>query len=132
MTGGEHGRSDLHRSVEHDQGVLGGGCERHDRGAGAQGEVVAEVVGVVAGGGRLAFERPDEHAHGGGVELDHRQLGVVLERRVAVARRVGLRHPELDAVVPATVGMPLLGVGDAVAGGHQVQLAGPDHLVGPE
>ena len=58
---------------------------------------------------------------------------MVLERRLAVAGRVGLRDPQLDAVqLPAVGAGRLLGVRDAVTGGHQVELARSQHLVGAE
>ena len=54
---------------------------------------------------------------------------MVFEGRLAVPGPFGLRDPELDAVQFAgcTIGR-FLGVGDAVAGSHQVELSGPDEL----
>ena len=52
---------------------------------------------------------------------------------VAVPRGLGLRHPELQAVGDAAVGRRrLLGVGDAPARGHQVELPRPDELLGAD
>ena len=69
----------------------------------------------------------------GVVQLDPRQLGVVRERGRAVAGRLRLGHPQLHAVELAAVAAGrLLGVGDAVPGGHQVELPGPDDLLAAE
>jgi hypothetical protein len=58
---------------------------------------------------------------------------VVLERGGTVAGPLGLGDPELDAVQHAAEAAGrLLGVGDAVPGGHEVQLAGADELFGAE
>jgi hypothetical protein len=61
----------------------------------------------------------------------------VLERRTAVPRGVGQREPHLrahDAVGADRRGGldPELRVGDPAAGRHEVQLAGPDQLFGPQ
>jgi hypothetical protein len=91
------------------------------------------VVGVAAGVRPGTAELADEHGRGGRVELGPRQLGVVLERGVGVTSRLGLGHPELHAVQDAAVATRvLLGVHDAPAGGHQVELAGADHLLRAE
>ena len=58
---------------------------------------------------------------------------MVLEAGRAVAGALGLGDPQLHAVQLAAVAAGgLLGVGDAVPGRHQVELAGPDELGGAE
>ena len=56
---------------------------------------------------------------------------MVLERRRAVPGGGGLRHPELREV-DRPVADVFLGVHDAVAGGHEVELAGSDRLLGAQ
>ena len=91
------------------------------------------MVGVAASRRRRAREFADEDGGDRVVELDVRQLGVVLERRRAVSGRRRLGDPELDAVhVAAVAAGSLLGVGHAAAGGHEVELAGRDDLLGAE
>ena len=68
----------------------------------------------------------------GVVELEPRQLGVVLEGRRPVAGVGRLGHPELDGVHLFGPCRILLGVGHPVARGHEVQLAGPDELLGAQ
>ena len=53
---------------------------------------------------------------------------MVLERGCRVAGAVGLCHPELHTVHLTAVTRGLLGVRDPASGGHQVELAGADHL----
>jgi hypothetical protein len=66
-------------------------------------------------------------------QVGPREVAVVLEGGRAVPSGLGLGDPQLHAVQPPGVGARrLLGVGDPVAGGHQVQLPGPDDLLGPE
>ena len=121
------------RSLEHHHGVLVVGYQRQRGGPGPQAEVGADVVGVAPGGGALAGELPDEERADRAVELHRGQIGVVLEVGLAVAARVGLGDPELDAVQrPGVRAGGLLGVRHAVAGGHQVQLAGTQQLLGAE
>ena len=100
----------------------------------AEHEVDADVVGVAAGRARRHRRAcPTSTVASPWSSSTPRQLGVVLEGRLAVAGGLGLGHPELDAVelAPVAVG-GLLGVGDAVPGGHEVELAGPDDLIGTE
>ena len=64
---------------------------------------------------------------------ESRARGVVLEGGGAVPGPLRLGDPQLDALEgSAVVTRGLLGVGDAVAGGHEVQLSGLDDLLGPE
>ena len=87
----------------------------------------------VRAGDRAAVDVADHHRRRGGPELELRQLGVVLERRRPVSRRLGLSDPQLDCVQRAAVRPRcLLGVGDAVARRHHVELTGPDRLLGAE
>src|SRR5690606_23597775 len=65
------------------------------------------------------------------VEGEARQVGVVLESRGAVARALRLGNPQLDRMeLAGEAGRALLGVGNAIARGHEVELAGPDRLLG--
>ena len=58
---------------------------------------------------------------------------MVLEGGRSVPGRRRLRHPELHAVQRSLVATRrLLGVRDAAPGGHEVELAGPDDLLGAE
>ena len=60
------------------------------------------------------------------VERDPWQLGVVLERRRAVRGWSTAGRPRAGRRAVAAVATGgLLGVGDAVAGGHEVELSGP-------
>ena len=84
--------------------------------------------------GELALgEAADQDGPDGVVELGPGQLGVVLEGGRAVPGPLGLGHPQLGPVhLAAVVAGGLLGVGHAVPGGHQVELAGPDDLLAAE
>jgi hypothetical protein len=96
-------------------------------------DVGADEVGVTPGARRHAVELADQHGCRTVAEVDARERGMVLEARLAVARRLGLGHPELDAVqVAAERARGLLRVGDAPAGGHEVELSGSDQLLRPE
>ena len=119
------------RAVQHYEGVLERGVEgQRDRAAAPGGELRPEQRRVGPGRGRGAGQRADQHGDPGGAEAGDRQLGVVLERGRAVAGALRLRHPQLDAVLARRLAAGrLLGVGDAVAGGHEVELAGPDRLL---
>ena len=77
-------------------------------------------------------EGADEDGPLAPVELEAGQLGVMLEGRRAVAGGGRLGHPELDGVDLLGPGRVLLGVGDPVAGGHEVQLPRPDQLLGAQ
>ena len=67
----------------------------------------------------------DQDGGDGVVQLGLGKLGVVLEGGGAVPGPFGLGDPQLHAVqLPAVVAGGLLGVGDAVPGGHEVELAG--------
>ena len=79
------------------------------------------------GGRRQAQRLAGQHR---GREVAHRglgQLGVVLEARRTVAVRFGQRNPQLGGV-DVRGRLAFLGMGDAVAGRHQVDLAGADDL----
>ena len=67
------------------------------------------------------------------MEIHLWQHRVVFERRRALPSGLRLSHPQLDALhlTPVVPGV-FLGVGNAGAGGHEVQLAGPDHLLGTQ
>ena len=66
-------------------------------------------------------------------QLDHRELGVVFEGSRPMPRRLGLGHPELDAL-ELTLKTPgvLLGVGHAVASRHEIELPVPHDLLGAQ
>ena len=57
---------------------------------------------------------------------------MVLEVGRRLAGRVGQRDPQLQAAQGRRRGRGRLGVGDAAAGGHQVERAGPDELLAAE
>jgi hypothetical protein len=121
-----------HLAVQDDQGVLEGGLQRPVAPAGGHGQVDPDQLAVAPGRGGGAGEAADQDGPGAVVQLDPGELGVVLEGGGAVAGPLRLGDPQLDAVQLATVAGALLGVGDAVAGRHQVELAGPDELLGAE
>ena len=88
---------------------------------------------VAARGGRGPVEVADQDGRHCALEVELRQLLVVLERRGLVAGRRRLRDPELDSLQRSSIAArSLLGVRDAAAGGHEVELAGCDHLLGAE
>ena len=60
------------------------------------------------------------------------QVAVVLEGGGAVAGGLGLRHPELHRVELGGAPRILLGVGDPVTGGHQIELPGLERLFGAQ
>ena len=66
------------------------------------------------------------------VELEARQLGMMLESGRTVAGVGRLGHPELDRVHLFGPCRILLGVGHPTARGHEVQLARPDELLGTQ
>ena len=120
-------------TVEDHKRVLVVGAERDDDRAGAlDPQLDAHVRRVAPCRGLGAGEVPDQHGGRAAVDLQAGQLGVVLEGRVAVAGGLGLGHPELDRVQHRAAAGILLGVRHAVAGGHEVELAGPDELLGAE
>ena len=109
------------------------GAERHRRcPAPPQRQLDPHVLGVAPRRRVQPAEVADEDGRLAAVELEARQLGVVLEGRRAVAGRGRLRHPELDGVDLLGPRRVLLGVGHPVAGRHEVQLAGPDELLGAQ
>ena len=119
--------------VDQDQRVFVVGPERQRGGAGAEVEIDADVVGVAARRRRGALEVADEDGGDRAVELGAWQLVVVLERGRAVAGGRGLGDPELDPLESSPVATgALLGVRDASAGGHQVELSCGDDLLGAE
>ena len=127
------GAVDLDDTGDHDQRVLVVGTERAGRGAGTEIEVDAGMVGVTARRGRGPVEVADQDGRDCALEVELRQLVVVLERRSVVAGRRRLRDPELDALDRSPIAArSLLGVRDAATGGHEVELAGSDHLLGAE
>jgi len=90
------------------------------------------VLRVTPGRRGEPAEVSDEHGGLPTVEAEPRQLPVVLEGRCAVAGGFRLGHPELHGVQLCRVPRILLGVRHAVAGGHEIQLAGPDELLGTQ
>ena len=83
------------------------------------------MFGVVSRGRGEAVEVADEHGGDRVVEVFDREVGVVFECGGSVTGGGGLGDPQLHAVEVSSVAAgAFLGVGDAVAGGHQVQLAG--------
>ena len=98
----------------------------------AQPELCSHVLGVAARRGGDPGHLTHEDGRFGVLELEARQLGMMLERRRTVAGLGRLGHPELDGVHLFGPGRILLGVGHPVACGHEVQLAGPDELLGTQ
>jgi heat-inducible transcriptional repressor len=107
--------------------------ERHGAGAVLKRQLGADEGGVVAGRADRLPELADQHRGDRPVQLDPRQLGVVLEVRCAVPGCVRLGDPQLEPLDDAAV-VPggLLAVADPVPGGHQVQLSGRDDLLGAQ
>ena len=61
--------------------------------------------------------------------LEDRQLGIVVERWLAVALRVRQRDPELGELEPARrIGRRVLGVRESAPRRHEIDLARPDQL----
>ena len=109
------------------------GAQRPDRDAGAEHRVDADQRAVLAGRRGGALEPAGQHGQRGFVDLQLRQRRVVGERRLAEPGVVRLRHPQLHAVQSAAIAAGrLLGVGDPAPGGHQVELARGDQLLGAE
>ena len=133
VAGFDDGAIHLDGAGDQDQRVFVVGPERQRGGAGPEVEVDADVVGVAARRRRGAVEVADEDGGDRAVELDAWQLVVVLERGRAVAGGRRLGDPELDALESSPVAPgALLGVRDAAAGGHEVELARRDDLLGAE
>jgi hypothetical protein len=85
------------------------------------------------GWARQIAELPDQYGGYRPAEFALGELRVVLERPSPVPSRLGQRDPQLDALqCAAVVTGGLLRVAHGVARGHQVQLAGLDHLLGAE
>jgi hypothetical protein len=104
--------------------------QRQRRPARAQRDVQPDERGVGARGGGGAVEIAHQHGDLGARRLGAGQLGVVLERRLAVPRRLRLGHPELHAVQrAAVVARRLLGVRQPAPGGHEVELPWADDLL---
>ena len=104
-------------------------AQRQHRSSRLQRQVEPAVIRVPAGRRPRTVELADEHRRFRRRELDSRKFAVVLESRRAVAGGVGLRDPELHAVQLAPDRRSPPRRADAVAGGHQVELAGLDDLV---
>ena len=66
------------------------------------------------------------------VELEAWQLGVVLEGGGSLPGPGRLGDPQLDGMDLLGPGRVLLGMRDPVARRHEVQLAGPDELLGAQ
>ena len=109
------------------------GVDRRGRATRPHGDGGTDVIGVAAGGRACAAELADEHGRGRrrrarpraarrGARRRRRRGGSPRAGRPRAARRAGRRDTDRW----------LLGVGDAAAGGHEVELAGPDHLLGAE
>ena len=102
-----------------------------DRRPRVEGDLGAEQGGEGLDRRGLAGEGAEEDREGGAVESRGGRL-VVLESLGGVAMRVGQGDPELGAVQDGRAGGGDLGVGDAEAAGHQVDLAGADDGVRAE
>jgi hypothetical protein len=89
--------------------------ERESDAAVGQGQVRADERSVAAGQAGGAGELADEDGRDGALDLDLRQLGVVLEGGVAVPCAGRLGDPQLDALeLAAVVTRGLSAVADAV------------------
>ena len=111
---------------------------QHQLGIGVQVDGDIEGVGEHLHRRLLAIGAAGDHPQPGAVAVLLRQAGggVVVEGRIGFLVRPGQGHPGLHAVGQAAGGAfgrrGALGVGDAAAGGHPVDVAGPDHLVGAQ
>ncbi len=130
---GLHRRAvDRDPALQDHQRVLVVGAQRHLGARAPQHQLDPHVLGVAPRRRVQPAEAADEDGRLAPVELEPRQLGVMLEGRRAVAGRGRLGHPELDGVDLLGPGRVLLGVGDPVARGHEVQLPRPDELLGAQ
>jgi hypothetical protein len=87
----------------------------------------------MTGRGDLVIELTHEDRCAARAEFEDGQIGMVLERRRAVARRLGLSDPQLSAMdLTPVCPLFLLGMGDPLARTHQIQLAGSNPLLGPQ
>ncbi len=133
MAGVDGAIADADRAGADDEGVLESGAQGHHGPASVQLEVDADVVGVAPRRRGRVVERADEDGGDGVAEILLGQLRMVLERGWAVAGGGRLGDPQLHAVqLTSEAPGSLLGVGDAVAGGHEVDLARCDQLLGAE
>ena len=84
-------------------------------------------------GDRAPARSPVQHADAEPAETGRRQLVVMLEGRLNLAAGIRERNPELNAVQRGIVlGRRLLSVRDAAARRHEIELPGPDQLLGAE
>src|SRR3954451_13863526 len=120
-------------ATEHHEGVLVVRAEWNRRPARTEVEVDADMVGVAPSGRGEIIDGTD---HDGGdrvIELEPWEVGVMFEGGGSVPGVGRLGDPELHAVQVAAVSAgALFGVGDAATSGHEVELAGRDHLLGAE
>ena len=109
------------------------GTERH-RGAGRHAALSSTPMCSVSrrAGEATPGDVTHQHGHLGVVELEARQLGMVLEGRGPSRVAAGWATQSWTACTSLGPGGVLLGVGHPVAGGHEVQLAGPDELLGAQ
>ena len=80
----------------------------------------------------VAVGYPEKRGVVAAASYEARQFGVMLEGGRTVPGRVGLGHPELDGMDLLGPSGVLLGVRHAMARRHEVQLAGPDELLGAQ
>ena len=114
--------------------MLEGWIERHERfSRPGAGQVHAHQRRENRGRRRLAKRRACQHGDGETAPFQHRQLGIVMKARLAVAFGIGQRNPQLRRMQPTgVIGHRVLGVDNAAPGRHQVHLAGPDDLLIPQ
>ena len=111
--------------------VLGG--QRHAR-TGTQLPVHVELWRVDPHRRLHARQTAGDQTPAGAIAIEHRQhvAGVVPEARLHFLAPVGQRHPGLDTIEPAALRAQLLealGMRDAAAGSHPVDLAGAHRLL---
>ena len=129
--GGERGPVSLPRPGHHEDHVLVARLQAElAAGVAARAQLGAHHRGEDGGRGAHARQRPGEHGDLESGQARRGQLGMVLEGRRHVPLRAGQGQPELDAVQPRVMlAGRFLGMGDSPPCGHQVELAGPDHLL---
>ena len=130
MPGGDLDAGHRGPPLEDHHGVLEGGVEADLGGPRVEGELGPHQGGVGAGRRAGAGQGADQHGGEGVADVDPGELGVVREGGRPVPGGLGLGDPQLGPVVGAVPAV--LGVGDAVARGHEVELAGADGLLGAQ
>ena len=121
---------DPRRAAQDEHRVLERGVERQvDRCTGLERDVGADERGVHDRRRADPVDLPDHHRRRDAGRGPDRQVDHLLERGSPGRGAVGQRDPQLHGVHPGALTDRELGVGDAPAGGHEVELTGPhDHV----